>query len=247
MKFSKLLMSVLSASIFFIGCSSTKIPITDYNSIAVVGITGNKNLSEQVDTTQKNSDVEDVDDTSLLSTLVDKFLHGENPELLTGQDRIDYAEEYFRQALEEIAGLKVASKDQVISSEEYKKSNISPLSFVETWTSATGFEKNLYSIGAKKARLLMKELGTNSLVTAEFRFNKLFDDDSKVKTNVRAQVMMDVIFYDSNGSKCYYEHFESTSLEKIPVRKFDYDKEALIAQYPSVIENVINLFILKHM
>ena len=243
----KFVLACLSfAVLIFVSCSSTKISLNEYESIAVIGITGNKNLSEQVDTLYVRSDEEDTDDTNLLSMVVDKFLHGENPELLTGQDRVDYAEEYFHHALEEIAGLTVAEKERVIESEQYKSSVVSPLGFMDTWASASGFDKNLYSIGSKKARMMMNELNVKSLVAAEFRFNKLFDDESKVKTNVRAQVIMDVILYDKNGKKTVIEQFKDASLTKLPVRKFKYDTDALIEMYPPLIENVINRFVLEY-
>ena len=243
-KFVLVFLSLIS--LFFASCSSTKIALNEYESIAVIGVTGNKNLSEQVDTLYVRSEEEDTDDTNLLSMVVDKFLHGENPELLTGQDRVDYAEDYFHHALEDIAGLTVAKKEDVIESEQYKSSVVSPLGFVDTWASASGFDKNLYSIGAKKARLMMQELNVKSLVAAEFRFNKLFDDESKVKTNVHAQVIMDVILYDKNGNKIVIDSFKTESIKKLPVRKFKYDTDSLIEMYPPLIESVINAFIVKY-
>ncbi|MBR4599725.1 MAG: hypothetical protein IKO39_06735 [Treponema sp.] len=243
---TKTIIFILLISFLLFGCASSKFAINECASVAVIGVTGNKNLSEQVDTLLVRSDEEDIDDTSLLSTLVDKFLHGENPELLTGQDRVDYTEECLRHSMEEIAGLKVATKEDVLSANEYKNSIKSPLGFMDTWATATGFDKNLYSIGAKKARILMNELGVDSLVAAEFRFNKVFDDESKVKTKVHAQVLMDVIFYDKTGKKKIIDTFKADASEKLPVRKFKYDTEALIAQYPSVIESVINKFIVTY-
>ena len=244
---SKISIFILSFSSFlvllFSGCASSPVGLAGYGSIAVIGVTGNKNLSEQVDNRYARSDEEDIDDTSALSVLVDKFLHGENPELLTGQDRVDYAEEYFRLALEDVAGLEVSEKEKALESEQYKNSYESPLSFLDTWISATGYSKNLYSISAKKARLMMGELGVKSLVSAEFRYNKLFDKESKLNANVRAQVIMDVILYDSNGKKVVFNQYEATSSESLPVKKFDYDKDALVGMYPAVIETVINRFI----
>ncbi len=241
---SKISILILSFSVLILfGCASSPVGLAGYGSIAVIGVTGNKNLSEQVDNRYARSDEEDINDTSALSVLVDKFLHGENPELLTGQDRVDYAEEYFRPALEDVAGLKVSDKEKILESEQYKNSYESPLSFLDTWISATGYSKNLYSISAKKARMMMGELGVKSLVSAEFRFNKLFDKESKLNANVRAQVVMDVILYDSNGKKVVFNQYEATSSESLPVKKFDYDKDALVGMYPAVIETVINRFI----
>ena len=244
----KILSLIISAFVVgtFFGCASSKVAINEYESIAVIGVTGNKNLSEQVDSTLARSGDEDSDDTSLLSSLVDKIFHGDSPELLTAQDRVDYAEEYFRHALEDIAGLNVATKEQVVESDEYKNSIKNILGLMDIWISATDFDKNLYSIGSKKARIIMKELGVNSLVAAEFRFNKVLADESKVKTTVRAQVIMDVILYDSRGRKSVINQYEAISQESLPVRKFKYDEEALVELYPPIIENVINKFIVDN-
>ena len=233
-------------ALIFTDCASNSFALNSYGSAAVVGVKGNKNLSEQTDTIFVRSDEEDIDDTSILSLLTDKFLHSENSELLTAQDRVDYAEEYFHTAIEEIAGIKVAEKNDVIESEAYKNSSKNIFEIFDTWISATGFNKNLYSIGAKKARMLMQELGVDMLITADFRFNKLFADESKVRTTVRAQVIMDVIVYDSNGKKIIMDSFEATSFEKLDVKRFKYDTDALIDSYPATIESVINKFIMKY-
>ncbi|WP_191013385.1 hypothetical protein [Treponema zioleckii] len=234
-------------SFCFFSCASSNFSFTESDSVAVVGVSGNKNLSEQVDTLYVRSDEEDLDDTSVLSTVVDKFLHGENPELLTAQERVDYGEEYLRSALANIAGVRVTPKEDVLNSEQYKNAALNPLGMFTTWIPATGFDKNLYSIGAKKARLMMSELGVSRLVTAEFRFNKIFADESKVKTNVRAQVIMDVLVYDEKGKIVVMKSFDAVSDEKLEVKNFKYDTEALVALYPSVIEIAVNKFVVSYM
>jgi len=246
MKKIYLILKIL-ASFLFLSCASASFSINDFESVAVIGVSGNKNLSEQVDSLYVRSDEEDIDDTNPLSVLVDKFLHKENPELLTAQDRVDYAEEYLRHALEELAGLRVSEKASVINSDEYQNAKKNPLSTLNTWISATDFDKNLYSIGSKKARILMNELGVKSLVAAEFRFNKVFADSSKVKTNVRAQVIMEVLVYNEKGRQVAMNTFEATSNESLPVRKFEYDTDTLLEMYPEVIETVVNKFIMAYL
>lgn len=243
-----ILLSVCFISLIFASCASSNFAFENFDSVAVMGVSANSNLSEKVDTAFVRSDNEDIDDTSALSALVDKIFYGEDPERLTSQDRVDYAYEYMQTALEDLAGLSVVPKEKILQSSQYEKTiKGNPLDFLNTEVLVTGFEKRLYSIGAKNARLFMQEFGCDCLVSAEFTFIKLLDDESKVNTNARAKVMMDVIVYDSKGKKRVYDSFEAVSSEKIPIKKFKYDKDALIALYPDVIETVINQFVAKYM
>ncbi len=248
MKIKKVILAgVLFATFTFSASAARKWSLSSIGSTAIIGVVGNKNLSEQYDVpTAKDSD-EENDDTGLIAVAIDKLFYKDDPEVLTGQDRVDYCEDYLRYALETIVGMKVAAQDDVLESEGYNAIVKDPFIAMDYEISATGYTKNAKGLMGKKARSLMKELGVKSLVRATFKFDKVFDRESKWKCNVMPRVKMTIFVYNEKGSQILMKDYITPSWQTIQVRKFKYDQAALIEMYPQLIENVINQFVMEYL
>lgn len=247
MKARKLsLLIFMCVAVTFSGNAAKKWSLTDFGSTAIIGIDGNQNIAEIYDAVGREEEDDDKD-IGVLSMAIDKLFYKDDPEPLTGQDRLDYAEDYMRYALENIAEMKVASQDSVLDSDAYSSIVKNPFGVLDYEISATGYTKNVRTVTGKKARILMNELGVNSLVRASFRFNKIYDRQSKWKCNVMPQVIMTVYVFNSKGNQVLMKEYTSNSAEKLPVRKFKYDQEALIELYPAIIENAINQFVMEYL
>lgn len=248
MKARKLSLLVLMCVVFTFSTNAAKRKwsLSGFGSCAIVGIEGNKNISEIYDSLGRDKE-DEGNDTGLLAMAIDNLFYKDDPEPLTGQDRVDYAEEYFRYALESIADLKVASPDDVLDSEAYNSILKDPFGVMDYEISASGYTKNVRSISGKKARMLMEETGVKSLIRATFKFNKVYNRQSKWKCDVRPQVLMTVFVYNEKGAQVLMRNYEANSATTLPVRKSKYDQEALIELYPAVIENIINQFIMEYL
>ena len=248
MKLKKITVFFLLGFAFAASASAAKKwSLTDFGSIAVVGISGNKNISEKYAQGTRFEQDEESDDSTLINSAIDKVFYKDDIEPLTGQDRVDYAEDYMRYALETIAEMKVADPNTVLESNSYKKIVKNPFNALEYKTNATGYTKNTASYGGKASRDLMKEIGVNSIVSANFKFSKVYDRQSKLKCNAVGEVVMSIVVHDGRGRQVLLKDYTAVSTEKIPVRKFKYNQEDLIALYPDLIENVINQFIMEYL
>lgn len=248
MKISKLLLTGLICATFtFSAHAAKKWSLSGFGSTAIIGVVGNKNISEQYDVPTANNNDEENDDTGLIAMAIDKLFYKDDPEVLTGQDRVDYCEDYLRYALESIASITVAPQDDVLESEAYNSVVKNPLIVMDYEISATGYFKNARGITGKKGRMLMKEVGVNSLIRATFKFDKVFNRESKWKCDVMPRVTMTVFVYNDKGTQILMKEYVTPNLGTLPVRKFKYDQDALIEMYPMLIENVINQFVMEHL
>ena len=247
MKINKIiLVGALFATVTFSANAARKWSLTSIGSTAIIGVVGNKNISEQYDVQTANDNDEENDDTGLISMAIDKLFYKDDPEVLTGQDRVDYCEDYIRYALESIASIKVAEQDVVLESDAYNSIVKNPLIGMDYEISATGYTKNARGLAPKKARTLMKEVGVKSLIRATFKFDKVFNRESKWKCDVMPRVKMTVFVYNEKGTQILMKDYVTSNAGTLPVRKFKYDQNALIEMYPALIENVVNQFVMDY-
>ena len=84
------------AGLIFSGCGSTKIALKDHSPVAVFSIMGSTQITWTSDSPEEYGQNQSG---GVLGTLVNKFLDGDNPELTTAVDRLDYADDSLRQSL----------------------------------------------------------------------------------------------------------------------------------------------------
>ena len=230
----------LFSACLFLSCASTKISISDYSPVGILGVEGNPTILAVDFDNQKDEDA-----GGTLSNAINKLIDGKNPEILTAQDRVDFAEECLRHALEEIAGVEVVDKEKITQSENYKYAKLNILSMTNTNCVAAGYQQDMLSLGAKKARVLMQESGAKGLISLEFEFDKKLS-----KKELYAVVKMKVRFIGSNGREILNKEFVEESTEKIKVHGLydsNYDKDTFVTFYPPIIESIINKFVLEYM
>ncbi|MBQ0052312.1 MAG: hypothetical protein KBT11_09675 [Treponema sp.] len=238
MKLNKIILGLtLVAGLSLAGCASTKVSLSEFSPVAVIGVDGNPSLYLVDDNYETDEDAD-----SALTASVNKYLEGKNPEYLTAQDRLDYAEDYLRRALAEIGGFEVLDKDFVTKSDDYiYAKGASLLGFMDPTISATGYQSNMQTMGAKKARMLMGALGAKALVSAQFEFDK-----KKNLNDVTAVVKMKVHFIDAQGKEVVNKEYMAESSESVRNMGGKYNKDALVDLYPAVIENIINKFVVEY-
>lgn len=238
MKLNKLFLGLgAAATVFFTGCASNNLALSNHSPIAIIGVEGNPSIylvDENYNT--------DEDEGGVLSASVNKFIEANNPEFLTAQDRVDYGEEYLRIALTDLAGAEVLDRDFVTSSDDYvyAKGN-GLLGFMDPSISATNYQKNMMTIGAKKARMLMDALGAKGLVSAKFEFDK-----KKGSNSITAVVKMKVNFIDNRGKNIISKDYMAESTESVRTIGGKYNKDEFVELFPATIESVINKFVVEY-
>ena len=210
----------------FAGCASTKLELASFSPVAVLGVQGNLVVHE-VDSANEI----DEDAGGMISDALNKALGGKNPEISTAQNRVDYA------------GIQVVDREKLTGSDNYKYAKSNLLSFMDTSVVATGYEPDMLSLGAKKARILMKEVGAAGLISAEFEFDKRIS-----RNQVSAVVKMKVRLFDERGKNVFTKEYMAESADKLDVHGIydnKYDKEAFVEFFKPVTETVIRTFIME--
>lgn len=241
MKKIVLSLSCLLVTAFFISCGSTKISLQEQSPIVILGVEGNPTVLE----VDANYDT-DPDSGGAISNAVNKLLDGSNPEILKAQDRIDFAEDSLRIALSDIAGMEVIDREILQSSKIYKQTSGNVLNFVNTNLVPDGYKKGILSLGAKRARLLMNEVGAKSIISAEFEFDKRKVLKSS-STVVYAVVKMKIRFFDERGKQIISKDFVEESSKYVETFSGSYDRDEFVELYPEVTENIINKFIVEYL
>ena len=159
---------LLFAATLLAGCKSAPVAINESGPIAIISVTGNPAIPWEKDENDDDAD----DGNGVLSTLVNKLVDGKNPELTTGKDRLDYAVDSFHALIEEIAEVEVIDDAVVKAAENYVSINENIFNLLDSTIGATGFKK-LNTIGGKRARLLMQEIGAKSLIFLAFSLSWL--------------------------------------------------------------------------
>lgn len=220
--------------------STTRTSISDFSPIAIIGVEGNPTVL-RVDSNNET----DEDAGGVLSNAINKALDGKNPEIVTAQDRVDFAADALRHLLEDLAGIEVIDMETVAGCDSYKYANMNVLSFMNTNIAATGYEEGMLALGSKKARLLMEETGAKGLVSAEFEFDKRTE-----KKEVVAVVKMKIRLFDASGKNVVSHDFVAESAERVKIHgMYDskYDKDEFVELFKPTIETVIKKFIMEYL
>ncbi len=232
---------VVSSALFFASCSTSHITISENEPVAIISVIGNSAIPWASDGT----DDDDDDGNGILSNAVNKFIDGKNPEYLTGEDRVNYAEESFRDLLSDISGAKVLDKDEVLQSEAYEDLSSSIYNMFTSTVRATGY-KDLTTIGAKKARVLMEAIGAESLVLLNFDFHKQLVNGSRQSGVVQGLVSMKVRVLNRNGKEILNKTITKTT-ESLKIKGRSYNKDEFVGLFPDAIDNAIRDCIVTYM
>ncbi len=222
------------------GCASNNFSFTDTAQVAISGVEG----SPSVFLVDENY-ITDEDSGGIISNTVNKLLYSDNPEIYSAQDRVDFAEQYLRQALETIANVKTVEKETVVNNQTYKQ-NVNPFSYANTNAVASGYKKDSLTFGRKVARKIMRETGSSSIVSLYFEFDKKFTQKPTGKY-VSAVIKMRANIMDQTGKLVVFNDLIEESAESIKCYSgANYDKEEFVQLYPQIIENAINRFVLEY-
>lgn len=243
MKIKKILFFclALSGALVFSGCISNDIRLSEGQPFAVLSVRGNMNVPWLE---ERDDDYKDLD--GMLTNAINKTFGKNNPEILTGQDRINYAADQFAYLLETNAGVEVISKEKVVGSSQYKAIVPSIFSFGDTLIYADDYKK-IDELASKKTKFLLSEINGKSTVFLTFTFNKVLVEGSKLKGQVAANVTMNIDIYDQRGRQQVMDSFTAQSDTLLEIDKTNYDKDALVDCFPEIIDLVINQFIVKYM
>lgn len=223
-------------------CKSVPIAINEQGPVAIISVIGNPALPWDIG----DAEAESADDgNGVLTTLVNKLVDGSNPELQTGKDRLDYAVDSLRAALEENAGVEVISNETLLNSEAYRNINESLFNMIDSRIGATNF-KMLTTLGSKRARLLMEEIGAKSLIFLDFDFRKTSSSGTKWTGNVIPVLTMKVHLLNAKGREVINRSFTLKGADSVRISNRKYDKDALVDLYPALIDNAINQFIVTY-
>lgn len=226
------------------GCASTKnISLSENSPAAIVSVIGTNLVPWQEN--EHNDNDEDDSSEGALTSLVAKTLDRSNPEITTAVDRLDYADESFRRIVPEVAGLEVLDKDKVVESKAYKTTRGTIYNALTDSTRATGY-KDMSVIGAKKARMLMEQIGAKSLVSMEFNFKKKLVSGTKSSGQAAALVRMKIKFIDGRGNEKINKEYEKQSLETVAIGGGYYDKDELLSLINKTIDELITDFALEY-
>lgn len=232
---------VSAVLLFLSGCASTKVALAEHSPVAIISVTGTNLVMWQ----SENTDSDEEDDTSnLLTGMANKLLDSKNPEILTAVDRLDYADETFRLVAEEIAGLSVLPKKNVVDSDIYKYSYRSLFNALSDSTCATGY-KDMTVIGAKRARMLAKGVGAKSLVAMDFNFKKTLTRGTRHNGQIAASITMKIKLTDERGHETINKEYKKVSMNTTPIKGGYYDKDVLISLINETIEELITQFVLE--
>ncbi len=240
MKKTLILSACASLSLLFSSCKSAPITFDNRSPIGILSVMGNSAITWYSD---KDSD-EDMSD-GLLTTMVNKLIDSNNPEVTTGVDRADYTDESLRSMLEEIGGVKVIAKDKVLKSSTYQAYSRSPLAFLDTSVAATGYTK-LGGLSAKTARNIMREIGAKSLIIANIDCHKTLYSGNNRNGKVQGMVTLKIKFIDERGKEIVNKEFTVLSDDLVIMRGRKYDKAEFVESFKELIDNSIKLFIMEY-
>lgn len=227
----------------FAGCASTKsIELKENSPVAVISVIGTSLVQWQ---SKEANDTDEDDADGTLTALVNKTIDGKNIEIASATDRLDYADDAFRYIVPEITGIEVLSKDSVVNSDIYKYTRGTLYNALVDSTHATDY-KDMSVLGAKKARMIMKEIGAQSLVSLEFNFKKILASGKKKSGEVAALVTMRVKFRNNRGSIIIDKEYSMQSSDTVPIGGSYYDKDELVSLIYKTIDELITQFALDY-
>lgn len=237
MKHLSMLASGLALAAFlFSGCGSTKIALREHSPVAVISIVGNTQVP-WVDAEEETTATGEPEAENLLTSMVNKFVDGQNPEMVTAVDRLDYAFDSVNQNFPDLIGVEIVPKETVTSSDYYDSLRSSYFNLLSATKNATGF-KDLSTIGAKSARGLISELGANSALLLSFTFQKDLAKGTRSNGTISGIVTMKAKLLNNRGREVINKIYTAKS-EPIKIRNGDYDTDSLLAGLQDAIDAAV--------
>lgn len=236
---------LIALALSFFSCASTEFDVKNYEPIAVVSVIGNKTVPwyEEKDPNK----YEDKKSGGTLTAAVTKFFDSDNPEFSLHQERIDYLEESVRMIISDMLDVEVLDKKDVVESEIYKKTKIPLYSILPSTANATGY-KDLSVIAGKRAKDLARGLGAKSLIVVQAEFNKKsLKGNGLFTSNVSPYVKLTIKLIDETGKVIKNKYVELVDDEKLEVAGTNYDKDALVALFPNLIDDAIRQYIMTYL
>lgn len=229
------------AAIIFASCGSTKIPLKEHSPVAVITITGNAQVPWLTD---GNDDTEDGTSDGLLSTMVNKLIDGENPEIVTAVDRLDYANDSVFQILPDMTGAEFISKEEFLASEAYEDIDSTYFNLLASVKTATGY-KDLTAMGAKRTRMLLKGAGAKSGIFLDFTFQKKQLKGNKWNGKFCGLVTLKAKVVNEKGKTILNKTYVAQTSEVTRVSSHKYDKGAFVATLNEAIDSTIRMFAME--
>lgn len=230
-----------SASILLASCGSTKIAIQEHSPVAVFSIVGNSQVPWVAD---DPNDPDEADADGVLSSMVNKLIDGQNPEIVTALDRLDYADDSIHHILPEITGCEVLEKDAVLSSEGYDELKPSYFNLLASTKTATGY-KDLTTVGSKNARIAMNKIGAKSAIVLNFTFQKKLLKGNKWNGELCGLVTMKAKLLNERGKELLNKTYVAQTTERTKISSHKYDKDAFVNTLKEGIDSAIRMFALE--
>ena len=133
----------------------------------------------------------------------------------------------------------------VKAAENYVSINENIFNLLDSTIGATGFKK-LNTIGGKRARLLMQEIGAKSLIFVDFDFRKTVLSGTKWNGKIAPMLSMKVHLVNARGKEVISRTFTLKGSESVRSSGKKYDKDALVELYPALIDNAISQFVVSY-
>lgn len=224
--------------LFFAGCGSTKINLSENSPMVLASVIGNS----AIPWTQEDpyNDDEPTSD-GILTNTVNKLLDSDNPEMMNSVDRLDYAVESFSKILPEMTGCEVLPNDEVIKSDAYLDLKSSLFNVLISTKYATG-HKDLTTFSGKNAAKFMSEVNAKSLAVLTFTFEKMLSKGNKWNGECQLLVTMNAKVLNEKGRELVNKDYTSQSQKSIKIRAHKYDKQELADCVYDEIDNVIRVF-----
>lgn len=230
--------------LFFIcGCASNKITIQDYSPMAIFSMSSNVSVGWQNDGFNKD---ENIKTGGVLSDQLNKLVDKNNPEHFTSAQRLLYADTAFHEKLYELAGIELIDKETFLSSDTYLDQAASAFAYMESRDFLDGY-KRIQSIGRKKARLIMQELGLKGMLRVDFNFEKKLLRGNKWNGEVTAIAEMKVYIINSRGKESRPIVLTQQSPVRIQISNRKYDQQALVDLFPDLIDSLVANFVMKYL
>ncbi len=229
------------SAFIFASCGSTKIAMQEHSPVAVFSIVGNSQVPWTADDPHNPDEAES---DGVLSSMVNKLIDGQNPEIVTAVDRLDYADDSIRQILPEMTGCEILSKEAVVSSKAYADLSPSYFNLLSSTKTATDY-KDFTTIGAKNARLTMESIGAKSLIILNFTFQKKLLKGNKWNGDMCGLVTLKAKLLNSRGKEIINKTYEIQTSERTKIASHKYDKNAFVATLKEAIDSAIRQFALE--
>ncbi|MBQ9282923.1 MAG: hypothetical protein IJ207_12145 [Treponema sp.] len=225
-------------AVLFASCGSTKIPLQEHSPVAVITITGNGQVPWLSD---GSDETEDGTSDGILSTMVNKLIDGDNPEIVTSVDRLDYANDSIFQIVPELTGAEFLPKDKFIQSEAYDELDSTYFNLLSSVKTATGY-KDLTALGSKRLRMLLEGTGAKSGIFFDYTFQKKLLKGNKWNGYLCGLVTLKAKVVNERGKVLLNKTFVAQSSEKIRISSHKYDKDAFVASLNEAIDSTIRMF-----